>query len=254
MLHLVPLAVVGIAVHHTPAQDFRQSTATAPVYLPSGQTDASILSVILASLREPSLLEAAKDATVHSFRVTFFSPVPEQKVAVRLIVNVDGSGQITSAVSSGTETGVRRTTNDVSKLEVDKLLELVDKAGFWAVQSTEPQPDENGHKYYVLDGAWWMLEGVQKGSFHYVFRRNPKPTPITEIGCYLAKNLVKSNGSVIPMPGCAPPGQVSINEITGKVSPSFRFAALTNNLGARAPARTSNNSRIAGTSLFFLRF
>jgi hypothetical protein len=87
-------------------------------------------------------------------------------------------------------------------VDVDKLLELVDKAGFWATQSTEPQPDENSRKYYVLDGAWWMLEGVQNGSFQYVFRRNPKPTPITEIGCYLAKNLVKSSGSMIPMPGC----------------------------------------------------
>lgn len=96
----------------------------------------------------------------------------------------------------------KRTTNDVSKVDVDKLLELVDKAGFWAAQSTEPQPDENSRKYYVLDGAWWMLEGVQNGSFHFVFHRNPKPTPITEIGCYLTKNLVKFSDSVIPMPGC----------------------------------------------------
>ena len=87
-------------------------------------------------------------------------------------------------------------------MDVDKLLELVDKAGFWAAQSTEPQPDENSRKYYVLDGAWWMLEGVQNGSFHFVFHRNPKPTPITEIGCYLTKNLVKFSDSVIPMPGC----------------------------------------------------
>ena len=103
-------------------------------------------------------------------------------------------------------------------MDVDKLLELVDKAGFWAAQSTEPQPDENSRKYYVLDGAWWMLEGVQNGSFHYVFRRNPKPTPITEIGCYLAKNLVKSNESVIPMPGCAPATQTSEHRCNGNIS------------------------------------
>jgi hypothetical protein len=44
---------------------------------------------------------------------------------------------------------------------------------------------------YVLDGSCWMVEGVNKGSFHYVYRRNPKPSPITEIGCYLAKDLAK---------------------------------------------------------------
>lgn len=57
---------------------------------------------------EPSLLEVAKDTTVRSFRVTYFSPVPVHEVAVRLIVNADGSGQIASAVSSGAETGVRQ--------------------------------------------------------------------------------------------------------------------------------------------------
>ena len=202
MMILVSLAVAGISAHRTPAQNLRQSSATVPVYLSSGQTDASVLTMILASLHEPSLLEASKDATVRTFRVTFFSPVPTHEVAVRLIINPDGNGQITSAVSSGAETGVTRTTNDVSKVDVDKLLELVDRAGFWAAQSTELQPDENSRKYYVFDGAWWMLEGVQNGSFHYVFNRNPKPTPITEIGCYLARNLVKSSGSVIPMSGC----------------------------------------------------
>lgn len=98
MLVLVSLAVASIAAHHSPSQDSRQSTASQSLYLPTGQTDASILPLVLASLREPSLLEAAKDATVRSFRVTFFSPVPEHEVAIRLIVNSDGSGQITSAV------------------------------------------------------------------------------------------------------------------------------------------------------------
>lgn len=202
---VVLLAVAGvITVNHSLAQDSRQSTATAPSNPQSGETNASVLVPLLSSLGEPSLFEAAKDVTVRSFRVTLFSPVPGHEVAVRLMVYADGSGQITSAVSSGTKTGVKRTTNNVSKVQVDKLLEQVDKAGFWAVPSTEPEPANTGRQYYVLHGFWWMLEGVQNGSFHYVFRQNPKPTAITQIGCYLARNLVKVDRYAVPMAPCAP--------------------------------------------------
>jgi hypothetical protein len=70
---------------------------------------------------------------------------------------------------------------------------------------TSIETEQRRKNVYDSDGAWWMLEGVRKGSFHYVFRRNPKPSAITEIGCYLAKDLVKSDGAVIPMSGCAKP-------------------------------------------------
>ena len=203
---LASLAVTAIAAHHSFAQDSRQST-NPPVYLPPlppGQTDASLVSALLASLREPSLLEAAKDATVRSFRVSYFSPVPRHETVIRIVVNPDGSGQVISAVSSGTQADIRRTTSNVSEAEVGKLLQSVDKAGFWAAVSNEPPAEKVGRRPYVFDGTWWMLEGVQNGSFHYVFRRNPTPTPITEIGCYLSRTLAAPNGSVIPMPGCAP--------------------------------------------------
>ena len=212
---LVSLAVAGITANHSAAQDSRPSTAVAPSNPQSGEINASVLVPLLTSLGEPSLFEAAKDVTVRSFRVTFFSPVPVHEVAVRLIVNADGSGQVTSVVSSGTEKRIRRTTNNVSKADVDKLLELVNKAGFWAVPSTEPEPPTTGRKYYVFDGFWWMLEGVQNGSFHYVFRQNPKPTAITEIGCYLAKNLVKADSYVVPMAPCAPTVQTNHFGIRG---------------------------------------
>jgi len=177
-------------------------------YLPPGvRGDASLLPVVLCSLEEPSLLDsAAQDANLVSFRVSYFAPVPTHKVAVRLVVNADGSGQVTSAVSSGTTTGVKRTRGNVSKAEVDGLVQLMEKVGFWSmasIDSPEPKTDKAGRKMIEFDGAWWMLEGVKKGSFHYVFRRNPKPSPVMEIGCYLAKDLVKSDGAAIPMPGCA---------------------------------------------------
>jgi hypothetical protein len=173
--------------------------------LPLEENDASLLPVILRHLGEPSLLEAAKDASVRSFRVSYFSPVPVHEVAVRLVINADGSGQITSAVLSGSAAEVKRTKNSVSAADVEKLIGIVEKAGFWSATSaenTEQKTDKAGRKMYVMDGAWWMVEGVQNGSFHYVYRRNPKPSPITEIGCYLAKELAKPGDSVIPMTGC----------------------------------------------------
>jgi hypothetical protein len=150
---------------------------------------------------EPSLFEIAKDAGAISFRVSYFSPVPVREIAVRLVVNADGSGQVTSAVSSGTATEVQRTKNNVAIADVDKFLRLVEEVGFWSMASTddtEQKTDKAGRKPYVMDGGWLMVEGVQRGSFHHVFRRNPNPSPVTGIGRYLTKDLAKLDDSVVP--------------------------------------------------------
>jgi len=203
LLMLCSIAIVRPhGTEHSPAKRSVQSTPRVPVYLPPGENEASVLSVTLAHLGEPSLLEAAKNANVVSFRVSFFSPVPTREVAVRLILNADGTGEITSAISADGDTEVKRTKNNVARADVEKLLLLVQQAEFWSTPRTEESADERARKAYVLDGAWWMLEGLRSGSFYYVFRRNPRPSPITEIGCYLAKELVKSAEHAIPMAGC----------------------------------------------------
>jgi len=209
-LWMTALTIAGVGSQQSPDQGSPQSTSAMPVYFPPGQTDASIFSVILASLSEPSLLEAAKNANVLSFRLSYFSPVPIREIAVRLVVNADGSGQITTAVSSGAAAGVKRTQNSVSGADVNKMLQLLEKVEFWSMSSTEnteQKTDAAGRKVYVLDGSCWMVEGVHEGSFHYVYRRNPKPSPITEIGCYLAKDLAKPDDSVISLPGCPSHGR-----------------------------------------------
>jgi hypothetical protein len=73
---VIVLAISGNASQPSRVQSSTQSSSDAPVYLPLGENDASLLAVILARLGEPSLLEAAKDASVRSFRVSYFSPVP----------------------------------------------------------------------------------------------------------------------------------------------------------------------------------
>ena len=200
-----PFVAVRIFSQTTGQDSTQAATHAARVYLPPVENDASLMPVILAHLGEPSLFEAAKDLKTFSFRVSFFSPVPTHYVAVRLVVNDDGTGEITSAVSSGKGTVVKRTTNSVTNADVGRLLELVRKAEFWSMASIEQEPsapDGSERKAYVLDGAFWMLEGVHDGSFHYVFRRNPSPSPITEVGCLLAKDLAKPTEGIIPMVGC----------------------------------------------------
>jgi len=192
--------------------DFQQSpiqnsVSDAPVYLPD-QTEASIMPVFLYSLREPSLLEAAKDASVITFRMSYFSPQPERVIVVRLVVNADGSGQIISAVSSsGKSDEFRNAKLSVSAADVQNFLALVEKVKFWSMPSVEKKVEkknEGGRKTYVLDGAWWMVEGVRNGSFHYVFRRNPEITSFTEVGRDLVNNLAKIDNSVLSIPEYSP--------------------------------------------------
>ena len=206
---MAALAITGVGSWQSTAPGSTQSTSHAPVYFPPEETHIPLTYAALASLNEPSLFEAAKDTSVFSFRVSYFSPVPKREIAVRLVINSGGSGQITSAVSSGAASGVKRTQNSVSVADVNKLLQLLAKVEFWSISSNESDEtkiDAAGRKVYVMDGSYWMVEGVHEGSFHYVYRHSPKPSPITEIACSLAKDLAKSDDSAIPITLCTPPG------------------------------------------------
>jgi len=203
LLILLSPCLIGAGTGLLGTQGSTQAPApSVRIYLPPGDNETSIMPMILARLGEPSLLEAAKDSKNFSLRVSFFSPVPTNEVAVRLVINDDGGAEITSAVSTGKDAEVKRTKNSLAKADVDKLLELVRKAEFWSAAKIEQEPSDGKPKPYLLDGAFWMLEGVHGGSFHYVFRQNPNPNPITEIGCFMAKDLVKPVERTIPMAGC----------------------------------------------------
>ena len=184
----------------SPSQDSTRPTYDAPVYLPPGSDEAMILTSVLGPLREPSFLEAASNASALSFRWTYFSFVPVREIVVRLDVNADGSGQITRAVSSlGKSTEFTRMNESVSAADVGKFLNLVEFDGFWSMSSSE-EKKVGRDKVYVFDGSCWMVEGLRSGSFHYVFRRNPKPSSFTEVGRYLVKNLAKIDDSIISIP------------------------------------------------------
>jgi hypothetical protein len=196
-LRMMPCFIIFIVTggsQRDPTKSSKQSTSDSPVYFPSEQNRTPILYVALASLSEPSLYESAKDKNVFSFRASYFSPVPERAIAVRLVLHSDGTGQITSAFSSGEPSGVKRTQNNVSAVDANKLLQLVAKVEFWSMASVEDDDKTTntaGRRAFVMDGSHWMVEGVHDGSFHYVYRQNPKSSPVTEIACTLAKELTK---------------------------------------------------------------
>jgi hypothetical protein len=181
-------------VENSPAQGSIQSSSNLPFYLPPDQISLPLTYATLASLSERSLFEASKDTSIVAFRLSYFSPQPVREIAVRLLVNADGSGQVISAVSSGKATEVQRNRNGVSIEEVNKLLQLLAKVEFWSMPSAEDveqKTDAAGRKAYVMDGSVFTVEGVRQGLFHSVSRLNPKPGPITEIACYLATDLAK---------------------------------------------------------------
>ena len=207
------LTVAGGSPRQDATSGSRQTAARQPVYFPPGQTSTPINYYVLTSFEEPSLFEAAKDARAVSYRATFFAPVTSWKLAVLLVVNPDGSGQISSSTSSYRAREISRIQTSVSAEDVEKFLQLVEKEGFWQMPSreehTEQKTDAKGRKAYVLDGSMWMLEGVHNGSFHFVYRGNPDPNPILAMACYLAKDLAKPADPAFSMPRCASGGKAN---------------------------------------------
>jgi hypothetical protein len=129
--------------------------------------------VQLRAAHEPSLLDMAKDKSVLIYRFvwlrTFHHPI-----VVRLAVDQEGIGRLTAIEMTGHggfAPGVvaKKQTLDVSKEEVAHFQSLIQAITYW----TLPTETEQGG----LDGAQWILEGVQSGQYHVVVRWSPEVGP-----------------------------------------------------------------------------
>jgi len=123
----------------------------------------------LRSMDEPSLSEASQDTTLPAYRFlwlrTFHHPI-----SVRLTVHADGTGTLNAKETDGHggyETGkvVRSQSGEMAKTQMTEFFDLVRKAGFWSLPSEE--------KSSGLDGAQWVLEGMEDGHYHVVDRWSP---------------------------------------------------------------------------------
>ncbi|MHB8539703.1 MAG: hypothetical protein ACYDCD_01990 [Candidatus Acidiferrales bacterium] len=126
----------------------------------------------LKSLEEPSLWKLSqndKHAIVYRFLWlrSFHHPV-----AIRVIIAPDGTAELITKVSGGAggyAPGplIESQTKRLSAIDVKDLLEQMNSANFWEL------PTEEKRASFGIDGARWILEGIQDGNYHVVDRWSP---------------------------------------------------------------------------------
>jgi hypothetical protein len=123
-----------------------------------------------------------------TFIPTFFSPIKirvERHRGEYVLVAKRLSGQGGFEVGPLKDEKRRRLKSE----EWNRLLALIDKAGFWEMPyaEKEPQADEKGESTVCLHGSEWVLEGVKEGKFHAVNRYCPNEKRFEKLGEYFAK-------------------------------------------------------------------
>ena len=142
----------------------------------------------LQGLDEPSLFALTGNATAHAYRFlwlrTFHHPI-----AIRLNIDPDGTGMLTTKMSSGAggySPGklVQDSTRRLDATQIKDFLARIEQEGFW----TAPNPinDQKG-----TDGSQWIIEGVKGGHYHVVDRWSPSKGPARDLGVFLAFDLAK---------------------------------------------------------------
>ena len=182
-----PLAVFSLIVWICAVAQSQTKTTLVPIdspdvhpqYFPKGAFSDSLkdsdfearwYSKHLRVMAEPSLLTASKDGTLIVFRFlwlrTFHYPI-----AIRMTVRPDGTASITAKVTSGHggyEPGrvVQRKSVEIPKTTVAHFFDLLQSASFWSLR--------NDAEIGGNDGAQWILEGLQNGTYRVIVRWSPK--------------------------------------------------------------------------------
>lgn len=144
----------------------------------------------LAALHEPSLWQSSRerpDAEAYRFLwLRSFDP----PICVRITVNGDGTGSLTSKegnLHGGTERGKlsRVETKPLSSEQVKSFLDLVGSVKFWDIRS--PIGNLGG-----VDGSQWIIEGERRGTYKIVDVWSASTTdPIHRLGTMLAFDFAK---------------------------------------------------------------
>src|SRR5271163_1702329 len=165
----------------TNPQSAGSQTTSSIVYFPPDaiRTPATVFSSFLTQLGEPSLLAAAQDSNIHSYRFEYIASFGTRLLVVRLSLHPDGSARILVADQYGNPLVLHRSQENIAPGEVEKFVQLVETANFWRTSTTEPKLANNGRKVYKLDASIWVLEGVRDATYHVVVRSAPEPSPFT---------------------------------------------------------------------------
>lgn len=134
----------------------------------------------LQVLKEPSLWEFSKTQAIQSYRFLWIRSF-NRPISVRLDVNKDGTGLVTTKIASGQAwCDPGHLTDKRLKLtgeETDWFLDRIDELTFWNLPVLEPKeigPDGKEIRTVNLDGAEWVFEGVKDGRYHLTDRWSPK--------------------------------------------------------------------------------
>lgn len=136
----------------------------------------------LKALQEPSLWELSKKTnTTQGYRFLWLRSF-HHPISIRLDVQPDGSGNLTIKICDGKggyEPGkiIRNQRRILSPQVIAEFLSEINKQGYWDLPTEEPFNGTIG-----LDGAQWILEGVNKSNYKIVDRWSPKDGPIRELG------------------------------------------------------------------------
>jgi hypothetical protein len=184
-LALILSIVFGVSV--TPAQTgyFPDSTFSTN---PNDHFVTDWYSGQLRALQEPSLFALSKNTAAQQYRFlwlrTFHHPV-----AVRVEVKEDGTGLLTTKITSGAggySPGniITSHVRPMSKEETQRIVSLVTKSDFWNLPSYSREKAG-------LDGAEWIFEAAVKGNYRVVSDWSPKTGTIHELGSYFLFGLEK---------------------------------------------------------------
>jgi hypothetical protein len=148
---------------------------------PAGDFEVRWFSRELYDLEEKPLWPAGS-GNERTYRITVL-PAFSGPETVILKVLADGSGQIKFRAVDPRNPHPRINKDSTIKPEqVTEFTSMLDHLQFWQLPT---EPTERG-----LDGAEWILEGVQDGKYHVVLRWCPRKTPFGEVG----RNLFKLAG------------------------------------------------------------
>jgi len=145
----------------------------------------------LEALHEPSLSELSKSQKTQTYRFLWLRSF-HHPVSVRLDIKADGSSTLTTKVSSGQggyEPGklIQDSIRTIKKEQTDWFLGRIEEMKFWSLP-TEGSQEEN---VIGVDGAEWILEGVEDSKYHLVDRWSPEKGAVRALGIIMLIDLAR---------------------------------------------------------------
>ncbi len=170
-----------------PCPDFKRQLSHPGNYFPENVFDwerkIEWYSEHLGAMHEPSLLNMVGNEENRVYRFLWLRSfhVP---IAIRLTVDSSGAGSLTTKMLSGAGGYcpgilIKDETITVMKEDVREFISLLQKANYWELPTNK--------KVLGLDGAEWIIEGVNGGRYHVVNRWTPEEGEFRKAALYLLR-------------------------------------------------------------------